>query len=194
MEGIDLDLQVHLVISTHKTAFNVAHVHWSRLAKGCYTSQTCFCYWILFLWVAVIVRHDWLRKWLGAKQVTFHYLIYLNQWWLSSVMPLSVTQAQWVKLVSKFAPIMKHMWPYRWYQMLQCATYLCYTVQIVFPAMFQAAALLIWKGFLTGWSVVIFVGCRSYGTDYLTHGGLKVCEIQSLTHWPLGDLNVILKM
>ena len=44
MEIIDLDLQGHLAISTHKTAFNVALVHWSRTVKGCYTSQTCSCY------------------------------------------------------------------------------------------------------------------------------------------------------
>ena len=43
MGGIDLDLQGHLAISTHKTAFNVALVHWSKRAKGCYTSQTCSC-------------------------------------------------------------------------------------------------------------------------------------------------------
>ena len=43
MEVIDLDLQVHLAFSTHKTAFNVALVHWSRPAEGCYTSQTCSC-------------------------------------------------------------------------------------------------------------------------------------------------------
>ena len=44
MGGIDLDLQGHLAILTHKTAFNVALVHWSRPAKGCYTSQMCSCY------------------------------------------------------------------------------------------------------------------------------------------------------
>ena len=44
MGGIDLDLQGHLAISTHKTAFNVALVHWSRPAKGCYMSQTCSCH------------------------------------------------------------------------------------------------------------------------------------------------------
>ena len=43
MEGIDLDLQGHSAISTHKTAFNVALVHWSRPAKGCYMSQMCSC-------------------------------------------------------------------------------------------------------------------------------------------------------
>ena len=43
MGGIDLDIQGHLVISPKKTAFNVVLVHWSRLAKGCYTSQTCSC-------------------------------------------------------------------------------------------------------------------------------------------------------
>ena len=44
MGGIALDLQVHLAISTHKTAFNVALVHLSRRAKGHYTSQTCSCF------------------------------------------------------------------------------------------------------------------------------------------------------
>ena len=44
MGGIDLDLQGHLAISTHKTAFNVALEHWSKPAKGCYTSQTCSCW------------------------------------------------------------------------------------------------------------------------------------------------------
>ena len=44
MGSIDLDLQGHLATSTHKTAFSVALVHWSRSAKGCYTSQTCSCY------------------------------------------------------------------------------------------------------------------------------------------------------
>ena len=48
MGGIDLDLQGHLAISTHKMAFNVALVHWSRPAKGCYTSQTCSCYPLAF--------------------------------------------------------------------------------------------------------------------------------------------------
>ena len=43
MGGIDLDLQGHLAISTHKTTFNVALVHWSRPAKVCYTPQTCSC-------------------------------------------------------------------------------------------------------------------------------------------------------
>ena len=43
MGGIELDLQGHLAISTHKTAFNVALVHWSRPAKGYYTSQACSC-------------------------------------------------------------------------------------------------------------------------------------------------------
>ena len=43
MGGIDLDLQGHLAISIHKTAFNVALIHWSKPAKGCYTSQTCSC-------------------------------------------------------------------------------------------------------------------------------------------------------
>ena len=43
MGGIDLDLQGHLAIRTHKTTFNVTFVHWSRPAKGCYTSQTCSC-------------------------------------------------------------------------------------------------------------------------------------------------------
>ena len=33
MGGIDFDLQGHLAISTHKTAFNVALVHWSRPAN-----------------------------------------------------------------------------------------------------------------------------------------------------------------
>ena len=47
MEVIDLDLQGHFGISTHKTAFNVALVHWSRPAKGCYTSQTCSCWLII---------------------------------------------------------------------------------------------------------------------------------------------------
>ena len=45
MGVIDLDLLGHLAISTHETAFNVALVHWSRLATGCYTSQTCPCKW-----------------------------------------------------------------------------------------------------------------------------------------------------
>ena len=44
MEVIDLDVQGHLAISTQETAFNVTLVHWSRLAKGCYTSQTCSCF------------------------------------------------------------------------------------------------------------------------------------------------------
>ena len=43
MGVINLDLQGHLAISTQETAFNVALVYWSRLAKGCYTSQTCSC-------------------------------------------------------------------------------------------------------------------------------------------------------
>ena len=43
MGGSDLDLQGHLAILTHKTAFNVALVHWSRPAKGYYMSQTCSC-------------------------------------------------------------------------------------------------------------------------------------------------------
>ena len=38
---IDLDLQGYLAISSQETAFNVTVVYWSRLAKGCYTSQTC---------------------------------------------------------------------------------------------------------------------------------------------------------
>ena len=43
MGGIDLDLQGHLAILTHKTAFNIAFVLSSRPAKGCYTYQTCSC-------------------------------------------------------------------------------------------------------------------------------------------------------
>ena len=48
MEGIDLDLQGDLAISIHKTAFNAAVVHWSKPAKGCYTSQTYSCYSLAF--------------------------------------------------------------------------------------------------------------------------------------------------
>ena len=43
MEVIDLDLQCHLAVSTQETTFNVALVYWSKLTKGCYTSQTCSC-------------------------------------------------------------------------------------------------------------------------------------------------------
>ena len=38
MGCIVFDLQGHLAILTHKTAFSVAIVHWSKPAKGCYTS------------------------------------------------------------------------------------------------------------------------------------------------------------
>ena len=34
MGGIDLDLQGHMAISNHKTAFNVALVHWQRRANA----------------------------------------------------------------------------------------------------------------------------------------------------------------
>ena len=47
MEFIDIDLQGLAIVSTQETAFNVAFVFWSRLAKGCYTSQTCSC---IVLW------------------------------------------------------------------------------------------------------------------------------------------------
>ena len=47
MGVIDLDLQGHLAISTQETAFNVTLIHWSRQAKGCYTSQTCSCIIVL---------------------------------------------------------------------------------------------------------------------------------------------------
>ena len=43
MGAIDRDLQGHLAISTDKTAFHIALVHWSKPANGCYTSQTCSC-------------------------------------------------------------------------------------------------------------------------------------------------------
>ena len=43
MGAIDRDLQGHLAISADKTAFNIALVHWSKPAKGCYTSQTGSC-------------------------------------------------------------------------------------------------------------------------------------------------------
>ena len=55
MGGIDLDLHGHLDISTHKTAFNDALVDRSRLAKGCYTSQTCSCIQIQNLWIYIYI-------------------------------------------------------------------------------------------------------------------------------------------
>ena len=43
-------------------------------------------HWVLFLRVQSIASQHWLREWLGAKQVSSHYL---NQWWLSSRMHAS---------------------------------------------------------------------------------------------------------
>ena len=39
------------------------------------------------------ISQHWFRLWLGAKQVTSHYL---NQWWLRSIMPYDLTWSQWI--------------------------------------------------------------------------------------------------
>ena len=40
------------------------------------------------------IRHHWVRRWLGVKLATSHYL---NQWWPSLLTHICVTQPKWIK-------------------------------------------------------------------------------------------------
>ena len=58
-----------------------------------------FIFWfkfrgILFLRVQLTINQHWFRQWLGADKGTSHYL---NQWWLSVLRHIRVTQFWWVK-------------------------------------------------------------------------------------------------
>ena len=48
----------------------------------------------MFLKIQLIISQHWFRLWLGAKQVTSHYL---NQWWFSLLMHTCIIRPQWVK-------------------------------------------------------------------------------------------------
>ena len=50
-------------------------------------------HWVLFLMVQLTINHQCLRQWLGADQVTSHYL---SHWWPCSMTHICVTLPQWV--------------------------------------------------------------------------------------------------
>ena len=54
-------------------------------------------HWSLFLGFLLTIGQHWLRLWLGAKQVTSHYL---NQCWPNSLMYICVTRGRWVMCLS----------------------------------------------------------------------------------------------
>ena len=56
-------------------------------------------HWSMFPRVQLIIFQHWFRQWLGAVQVTSHYL---DQWWLDYRRILCVTWPQWVKSSSRF--------------------------------------------------------------------------------------------
>ena len=51
-------------------------------------------HWSLFLWVILTIIQHWFRWWLGTDQATSHYL---NQWKVSQLMHICITQPQWIK-------------------------------------------------------------------------------------------------
>ena len=47
----------------------------------------------MFPWVQLTISQHWFRQWLGAKQVTSHYL---DQWWPSSLTHICGAKGRWV--------------------------------------------------------------------------------------------------
>ena len=80
MGVIDPDLQVRLAISTQETAFNVALVYWSRLAKGYYMSQTCSCHWRWVKCITCHVMHMSRMKFEYANMFRIYLLLILTSW------------------------------------------------------------------------------------------------------------------
>ena len=63
-----------------------------------------------FLGVELTIFQHWFRKWLGANQVTTHYL---NQWWHSLLAHICVTRPHWVMMTSSNGNIFRvtgHLW------------------------------------------------------------------------------------
>ena len=97
MGCIDLDLQGHLAISAQKTAFNVVLVHWTRPAKGFFTSQSALvtnCYpqlcqclvdFVCLSWWVPCIIHYMIKTMISVVWYIFIYISYgnINETWLT---------------------------------------------------------------------------------------------------------------
>ena len=84
IEVTDLDLQGYLaIIPIQETAFNVALVYWSMVAKGCYTSQMCSCMndpMVCFFQQYILTHLGW-NKMATILQTTFSNAFSCMKWY-----------------------------------------------------------------------------------------------------------------
>ena len=82
---------------THLSMNTMAAILQMTFSNACLWMKSCAFWfefhWSLFLSTKLTVNQCWFRWWLGAKQVTSHYL---KQCWPSSLMPICGTRGIWV--------------------------------------------------------------------------------------------------
>ena len=124
-----------------------------------------FIFWLKFLW-SLFLSVDWtisqhrFRWWLGAKQVTSHYL---NQCWLNYIMRYVVTRPQWVKT---------HKYHWNW---LICRIYVAFIILCLIPV-FRSFVSSVWVDLLCAisicvWRMLIFLFlfvCSPWGNCFCT--------------------------
>ena len=100
-ENVSCCMEGFLVISVLSVL-----THWGpnkillTTSSNAFSWKKMFVFWFKFHWSlfpcihSTIIQH-WFSLWLGAKQVTNHYL---NQWWPRPMMPYWIPRPQWVNM------------------------------------------------------------------------------------------------